>query len=95
MLSTTFPPKPRIRSSPINSGRCEVDYTRNKLAADIIFGLQVTSDLKTPAIPAIDGIDFLLNDTTKINDDQSEIRLNVRSDADSAFFTIKAELFTP
>lgn len=95
MLSTTFPPKPRIRSSLINSGRYEVDYTRNKLAADIIFGLQVTSDLKTPAIPAIDGIDFLLNDTTKINDDQSEIRLNVRSDADSAFFTIKAELFTP
>ena len=95
MLSTTFPLKPRIRPSLINSGRYEVDYTKNKLSADVIFRLQVTSDLKTPTIPAIDGIDFTLNDTTHVNDDQTEIRLNISSDTDRAFFTIEAELFTP
>lgn len=95
MLFAEVPPAPTIQRSSTLSDLYELDYTRNRLAADVIYNLMQTSDLNTTRTPAINGIDYLRNEELKLANEQSLIRLDVLSTTDKAFFSIEAKAFVP
>lgn len=73
----------------------EIFYLRNRLAADLIFGLSETNDLLTAPTADTIGLDYIEHTETQLDDSTDQIELHLDSTADKVFYRVTAEPYTP
>jgi hypothetical protein len=95
MDSTSIPASIHFVLSPTTPNIFELDYIHNALAADIVFGVESTNDLQIAFENAINGFDFVLQNTTDIADGIDQAQLNIIDMNTRGFYRIIAEIFTP
>ena len=84
-----------IDASATEAGTYKILYQRNRLAADVIFGLSQTNDVSTPPSTMNDGINFLNYGSTRRDEVVETIELKLDSSAVQSFYRISAEQLAP
>lgn len=95
MLATDTPASPSITPSPNASNLYEIDFLRNRLAADVVFSIQRTSDLNIQSTEAVNGLDYVLNDEIGLSGDRVQTQLDLSSVESRGFFRIEVDAYQP
>ena len=93
-MDATHSPSPVVIQS-TTTNAYELFYLRNRLAADLIFGLSETNNLLTAPTANITGLDYIEHTKTQLDDSTDQIELHLDSTAEKAFYQIIAESYAP
>ncbi|MEM1223428.1 MAG: PA domain-containing protein [Verrucomicrobiota bacterium] len=90
-LSSDTPAIPMIQINQFSNSLFEIDYTRNRLAGDLIYNLRRTNDLAVPSTAPIYGDIHRQTATTENGESSQTIKWEIESTAQNEFYSIEAE----